>query len=142
MSSVTESEPREDAKSRRPGRRALAGEFLRFLIVGGINTVVAYGVYLLLLPWLRYEVAYAIGYAVGIATAYALSTAFVFRQPLRKRSAARFPLVYVVQFLVSLGLLRVAVEVFAVPQWLALAVSVVLTVPVTFVLSRWIVRAG
>jgi putative flippase GtrA len=123
-------------------KRLVAGEFLRFLIVGGINTVVAYGVYLVLLQWLRYEIAYAIGYVTGIATAYALSTAFVFRQPMRPRSAARFPLVYAVQFLVSLGLLRLAVEAFDVPQWLALAVSVVLTMPITFVLSRWIVRSG
>jgi putative flippase GtrA len=123
-------------------RRLIAGEFLRFLIVGGLNTGVAYVVYLLLLHWMRYEIAYAIGYVVGIVTAYTLSTTFVFRQPMRKRSAARFPLVYVIQFLISLGLLRVAVEVFAVPTWLALAISVALTMPVTFVLSRWIVRAG
>ena len=102
----------------------------------------AYAVYLFLLHWMRYEWAYAIGYAVGIAIAYALSTTFVFRQPMRKRSAARFPFVYVIQFLVSLGLLRLAVEILAVPQWLALAVSVGLTLPITFVLSRWIVRAG
>jgi putative flippase GtrA len=123
-------------------RRAIVGEFARFLIVGGANTLAAYAVYLLLLHWMRYEFAYAIGYVVGIGVAYALSTTFVFRRPMRKRSAARFPLVYAVQFLISLGLLRLAVEVFSVPQWLALAVSVVLTVPITFVLSRWIVRAG
>jgi putative flippase GtrA len=123
-------------------RRLVVGEFARFVLVGGANTAVAYAVYLFLLHWLRYEFAYAIGYAVGIAIAYALSTTFVFRQPMRKRSAARFPFVYVIQFLVSLGLLRLAVEVFAIPQWLALAVSVGLTLPITFVLSRWIVRAG
>jgi putative flippase GtrA len=91
---------------------------------------------------MRYEFAYAIGYVVGITVAYALSATFVFRQPMRKRSAARFPLVYAVQFLISLGLLRLAIEIFAIPQWLALAVSVVLTIPITFALSRWIVRAG
>lgn len=123
-------------------RRAIAGEFARFLIVGGANTLAAYAVYLLLLHWMRYELAYAIGYAVGITIAYALSTSFVFRRPMRKRSAARFPLVYAVQFLISLGLLRLAVEVFSIPQSLALAVSVVLTIPVTFALSRWIVRTG
>lgn len=127
---------------RLPRQRLVATEFLRFLLVGGVNTLVTYGVYLVLLHWLRYEFAYAAGYALGISTAYALSALFVFRQPLRTRSALRFPLVYVVQFLASLGVLRVAVEIFAVPQWLAFAVSVVLTLPITFVLSRWIVRAG
>lgn len=126
----------------RSTRRKIIGEFLRFLIMGGANTVVAYAVYILLLNWMRYEFAYTIGYAVGIAMAYALSTAFVFRQPLRKRSAMRFPFVYVAQFLVSFIILRVAVEVFHVPQWLALGFAVVLTIPVTFVLSRWVIRSG
>lgn len=122
--------------------KKISGEFLRFLVMGGANTIVAYIVYLILLQWLRYELAYAIGYAVGIGMAYVLSTTFVFRERLRKRSAVRFPLVYVAQFLVSFIILRIAVEVFHVPQWLALGCSVVLTIPVTFALSRWVIRAG
>ncbi|OJY92710.1 MAG: hypothetical protein BGP25_07380 [Lysobacterales bacterium 63-13] len=120
----------------------MAGEFLRFLIMGGTNTIVAYAIYLLLLQWMRYEIAYSIGYAVGIVLAYALSAAFVFRQPMRRRSAIRFPLVYLAQFLISLGLLRLAVEVIHIPQWLAFAFVVILTIPVTFLLSRWVLRSG
>jgi putative flippase GtrA len=122
--------------------RKMAGEFLRFLIMGGTNTIVAYAIYLLLLQWMRYEIAYSIGYAVGIVLAYALSAAFVFRQPMRRRSAIRFPLVYLAQFLISLGLLRLAVEVIHIPQWLAFAFVVILTIPVTFLLSRWVLRSG
>jgi putative flippase GtrA len=126
----------------RVGHRRLAGEFLRFLIMGGTNTIVAYAIYLLLLHWMRYEFAYTIGYGVGIVMAYGLSAAFVFRKPMRRRSALRFPLVYVAQFLVSLGLLRLAVEIIHIPQWLALGFAVILTIPVTFLLSRWILHAG
>ncbi len=122
--------------------RKMAGEFLRFLILGGTNTIVTYAIYLLLLRWMRYEIAYSIGYAVGIVLAYALSAAFVFRQPMRRRSAIRFPLVYLAQFLISLGLLRLAVEVIHIPQWLAFAFVVILTIPVTFLLSRWVLRSG
>lgn len=122
--------------------RQIGGEFLRYLIMGGTNTIVAYAIYLLLLNWMRYEVAYTIGYGVGIAMAYALSALFVFRKPMRKRSALRFPLVYVAQFLISLGLLRLAVEVIHIPQWLALGFAVILTIPVTFLLSRWVLHSG
>lgn len=122
--------------------RKMAGEFLRYLIMGGTNTIVAYAIYLLLLQWMRYEIAYSIGYAVGIVMAYALSAVFVFRKPMRKRSAMRFPLVYLAQFLISLGLLRLAVEVIHIPQWLALGFAVVLTIPVTFLLSRWVLNSG
>ncbi|MEZ5460903.1 GtrA family protein [Dokdonella sp.] len=122
--------------------RQVGGEFLRYLIMGGTNTVVAYAIYLLLLNWMRYEVAYTIGYGVGIVMAYALSAVFVFRKPMRKRSALRFPLVYVAQFLISLALLRLAVEVIHIPQWLALGFAVILTIPVTFLLSRWVLHSG
>ncbi|MEO7012821.1 MAG: GtrA family protein [Dokdonella sp.] len=140
--------PEEDSKAnatpKDPVRnyRKMAGEFLRYLVMGGTNTIVAYAIYLLLLQWMRYEIAYSIGYAVGIVMAYALSAVFVFRQPMRKRSAMRFPLVYLAQFLISLGLLRLAVEVIHIPQWLALGFAVVLTIPVTFLLSRWVLHSG
>lgn len=120
----------------------MAGEFLRFLIMGGTNTIVAYAIYLLLLQWMRYEIAYSIGYAVGIVLAYALSAAFVFRQPMRRRSAIRFPLVYVSQFLVSLGILHLAVEVAHIPEWLAFAIAVGVTIPITFAVSRWVLHNG
>lgn len=130
-----------DARIQR-GYRRIAGEFVRFLIMGGANTLVAYVIYLLLLNWLRYEIAYAIGYACGIVLAYTLSAAFVFRKPLSRRSAVRFPLVYVAQFLVSLGLLRIAVEIFNMPEWIAFGFAVALTIPVTFMLSRWVLHSG
>ena len=122
--------------------RRITGEFLRFLIMGGVNTFAAYVVYLLLLHWMRYELAYTIGYAVGIAMAYVLSAWFVFRTPMQKRSAARFPFVYLAQFLVSLGLLKIAVEIIQIAPWLALGFAVILTIPVTFLLSRWVLHAG
>jgi putative flippase GtrA len=135
-------EPKSKAPQQPIDYRRIAGEFLRFLLMGGMNTLVAYLIYLILLNWIRYEVAYAIGYATGIVIAYWVSAAFVFRKPMRGRSAIRFPLVYVTQFLVSGGILHVAVEIMHVPHWLAFIVAVGLTIPVTFALSRWVLHAG
>lgn len=132
----------EDDLSKPSTTRTLISEFARYLIMGTVNTIVAYAIYLFLLQWMRYEFAYTIGYTVGVLLAYGLSTAFVFRTPMRKRSAMRFPIVYVAQFLVSLVLLRLAVEVIHLPQWMALGFAVILTIPVTFLLSRWVLRSG
>ena len=122
-------------------RRRVAGEFLRFLVVGGTNTVVAYGLYLVLLHWLRYELAYSLAYLAGISVGYFMNTLFVFRQPLSRRAALRYPLVYLVQYLLSLLVLRVAVDLVGVPAWLALAFAIVATIPVTFALSRLVIHA-
>jgi putative flippase GtrA len=137
---IPESGPQEPRKP--IDHRRIAGEFMRFLLMGGMNTLVAYLIYLVLLNWIRYEIAYAIGYATGIVIAYWVGAAFVFRKPMRGRSALRFPLVYVAQFLVSAGILHVAVETMHLPHWLAFIVAVGLTIPVTFVLSRWVLHAG
>jgi putative flippase GtrA len=123
-------------------RRVMAGEFIRFIIVRGLCTVLSYGLYLLLLLKFSYESSYVVAFVVGVLVAYLVNSKFVFREPLRKRAALRFPLVYVFQFFANLILLRVAVEYLHIPATLALAVSIAITIPITFLLSRWVIRAG
>ena len=97
--------------------------------------------YLLFLRWMAYEAAYIVAFAFGIALAYVVNATFVFRQPMKRRSALRFPLVYVLQFMASLAMLHVAVENWRIPEAYALAISIGITLPPTFLLSRWILRA-
>jgi putative flippase GtrA len=111
-------------------------EALRFLVAGAINTATTYAIYLVLLPWLQYVLAYTIAYVAGIALAYALSTWYVFRVRRSTRGMLLFPLVYVVQYLLGVGMLQLAVSILAIPQKYALLVSIAVTVPVTFVLTR------
>jgi putative flippase GtrA len=119
-----------------------AGEVFRFLIGGVLNLIVGYGGYLVLLHWLNYELAYAISYVVAVAVSYLFSSLFVFRQPLRLRAALRYPLVYLVQFLLGLALLKLLIEALHVSAWLAPLIVSIFTIPITFLLSRIIVRAG
>lgn len=121
---------------------AWTGEVFRFLIGAALNIIVGYGSYLLLLQWLNYVPAYALAYTIGIAVSYVFNAMVVFRQPLRIRAALSYPLVYILQFLLGLVLLKILVETIHIPVWLGpLAVSA-LTLPVTFLLSRFIVRLG
>lgn len=119
-----------------------AGEVFRFALGAVLNVIVGYGSYLLLLHWLHYLAAYAIAYVIGIAVSYVFNALVVFRQPMRARAAVAYPLVYVVQFLLGLVLLKVLVEAVHIPVWLGPLVVSVLTLPVTFVMSRIIVRMG
>jgi putative flippase GtrA len=131
------------AHLRRPSlNRAWAGEVLRFLIGGVLNVVVGYGGYLILLHWFRYEVAYAIAYVLGITVSYVFGTLYVFRQPMRWRSALRYPLVYLLQFVLGLILLKILVEILHMPQRFAPLAVAVLTIPATFLASRTIIRTN
>ena len=117
-------------------------EFLRFVISRGACAVFSYGLYLVLLLIVRYEIAYVASYIAGIALAYFVSSRFVFQVAMSPRSAIRFPFVYLIQFIVSFILLRIAVQLVHIPPSIAYAVAVAVTIPLTFSLSRWIMRAG
>lgn len=108
--------------------------------MGGINAGLTYGLYLLLLLIVRYTFAYSGSYAAGIFLSYYLNARFVFRERLRLSKALKYPSVYLVQYLVGLGLLYLLVETLHLDKRLAPLAIVVITVPATFVLSRYIIR--
>jgi len=115
-------------------------QFTRFLIAGAVNTAVSYAVYLLLLALLPYLAAYTISYLAGIAISYLLLTRFVFRTERRLATAVRFPLVYVAQYLTGTTVLTLLVEAWGVRASIAAIAAIVASIPVTFVLSRLVLR--
>jgi putative flippase GtrA len=120
----------------------LRHQALRFLIAGAINTVATYAIYLALLPLLDYTLAYTIAYVTGIVISYLLNTSFVFRVTRTASNMATFPLVYVVQYLLGALVLNLAVRWLGIPEKFALIVSIVVTIPVTFFLSRALLHRG
>jgi putative flippase GtrA len=113
-----------------------ASSFLRFLISGGVNTAATYAVYLALLHIVRYKAAYTIAYIFGILLSFAINRFFVFQTHRGWRSILLFPFVYLSQYLVSLGVVWTWVEHFHLMKELAPLVAIVITIPLTFVLSR------
>lgn len=124
-----------------PHSAGITGEIARFILVRGACTVLSYGLYLLLLRWTRYEVAYIVAFVFGIVLAYVVNAIFVFREPMRRRSALQFPFVYLLQFAMTMAILRIAVEHLGVSETIALAIAIVISLPVTFLLSRWVLKA-
>lgn len=110
----------------------------RFLAAGGLNTVVTYLVYLALTHVIGYQIAYAIAYACGIVLSYWLNLRFVFKAEGNWRKFIRYPIVYAVQYGLSAVLLHVLVRDAGWRPALAPLVSIAATLPVTFVLSRWL----
>ncbi len=117
----------------------VTGEFARFLGVGAFNTVSGYLLYWALLSLLPYAAAYTVSYAIGIVISYLLNCRLVFRSKATWRGALRFPLVYLAQYALGLGLLALFVERLSLDQRLAAAAAAICCVPVTFLMSRWIV---
>ena len=118
--------------------KILQMDIARFLVSGGFNTVVTYGLYLLLLNVVSYASSYTIAYAAGILLAYNLNRYFVFKSHQGIKSAALFPLVYLAQYLTSLLILWVWVEKLGWDSRVAPLIAIAITVPITFVLSKYV----
>lgn len=121
-------------------QRNIHSEFFRFLLVGMSNTLVAYVVYLLLLPLLPYLYAYTLSYCVGVVNSYFMNVFFVFRKKVSLHSFLKFPFVYVVQYFLGATILWLLVDKLELaPAWAMVAVIIV-TVPITFLASRFVLK--
>jgi putative flippase GtrA len=115
-------------------------EFIRFLIVGGINTLSSYIIYTLFLLFFSYPIAYTLAYIIAIFVSYYLNTIFVFKHKTSLSKALQFPFVYLTQFLVGFVLLFILIDILGFNEFLAPFFVVLITIPVTFVLSRFIIK--
>ncbi len=113
-----------------------AQRWLRFIIGGGINTGFTYLVYLGINEILPYHVAYLIAYAVGVIFSYWFNARVVFRVPLSWKGLAAYPVVYVVQYLVSALCLGGLVEFLQVSELIAPLVVAVAMIPLTYLMSK------
>jgi len=118
--------------------RLLKQDFAKFLISGGFNTALTYGVYLLLLMFLPYTASYTISYITGIALAYLLNRFFVFKSHQGIKSVALLPLVYLIQYMVSMLILWCWVEKLGFADRLAPLAAIIITIPITYMLSKFV----
>lgn len=123
-------------------RLALDGlpRFVRFLLTGGLNTAVTYGVYLLLLGPIGYRWAYVASFVFGIGLSYAMLRWFVFQNAGRKHAWALVAATQLGQFVVGLAVVELWAGVLGWPKALAALASVAVCVPLTYAVHRWVFR--
>lgn len=114
--------------------------FVRFLIAGGFNTAMTYLLYLILLTVVSYQVSYTIAYVLGILLAFGLNRFFVFKTHRGVQSVLIFPFVYLIQYTVSIYVLWLWVEHYGLNDKLAPLAAIIITVPLTYLLSRLIFK--
>lgn len=117
-------------------------EILKFIIVGGINTLNYYVVYLLLLKLLHieYMISHITGFLVAFVISYYLNCYFVYRVKPTWRKFISFPITLIVNVSLQTVLLYVFVSWLNLPAEIAPFAGLVITIPITFVLSKWILK--
>lgn len=113
---------------------------MRFLLGGGTNTAFTYGIYLLFATILDYQLAFLIAYVTGIVFAYWFNSVIVFRVPLSWKGLSTYPLIYLIQYLLSAFFLKMLVEVAKIPQtWAPLWVAGGM-LPITFLMNKLVLE--
>jgi putative flippase GtrA len=111
---------------------------VRFLFSGLLNTGIVYLLYLGFLRIYSYHIAYTGSFVLGILISYGLNAKFVFRSSIAFGSLIRFFAVYLTQYVLGLVLLVILIDFFKIAAWIAPIFTLLITVPLTFVLSRTI----
>ncbi len=117
-------------------------EILKFIIVGGINTLNYYVVYLLLLKLLHieYMISHITGFLVAFVISYYLNCYSVYRVKPTWRKFISFPITQIVNVSLQTVLLYVFVSWLNLPAEIAPFAGLIITIPITFILSKWILK--
>jgi putative flippase GtrA len=107
---------------------------IRFLFVGGVNTVVGYGAYAIcLLLGLHYALAQLISTVIGATNSYMWNKYFTFRQSKKSaKEVVRFVSVYAVSYALNYGLLKLMIDVVGLNEYIAGAIGLVVTTLVSW----------
>ncbi|MCL2355539.1 MAG: GtrA family protein [Defluviitaleaceae bacterium] len=115
-------------------------QFIKFGIVGVINTIVFLSVYYVLL-WLcvHYLAANLVAFVISVLNAFFLSGKFVFKDS-KTSAALRLAKVYAAYgftFLLGTASLFVMVEIFGISQFIAPLLNMLVTVPTNFLVNKF-----
>ncbi|MFJ9930630.1 MULTISPECIES: GtrA family protein [Streptomyces] len=120
----------------------IARQIVTFAVVGVLNTAVYYGLYLLFLNWLPYLAAHVLAFALSMVGSFFLNARFTYRIRPTWRKFLLFPLTNAANFVITTVGVYVIVDVLHAGSRFAPLLASAAAIPVTFVVSRWIMLPG
>ncbi len=121
------------------GLTKIPEQFIRFLIIGTLNTAFAYGLYaLFIFVGCHYALAVFLSTVIGICFSFKTLGAFVFDNP-DNRLIFKFFSVYVVCYFVNVGILKLLTGAGMQNLYLAGLISSFLVAMVSFFLNKFVV---
>ncbi|MFF6783269.1 GtrA family protein [Streptomyces sp. NPDC012510] len=124
-----------------PERRT-SGQIIAFALVGVVNTVIYYGLYLLFLNGLPYLGAHVLAFALSMTGSFFLNARFTYRTRPTWRKFLLFPLTNATNFLITTAGVYVIVDVLHTGNRFAPLLASGAAIPVTFLVSRMIMLRG
>ena len=122
-----------------PKRKQQIGEIVRFGIVGGVATLIQYGVYLLMLYAVSPTLSNTIGYAVSFLFNFVASTRYTFKVKTNARHGAGFALSHLINYGIQIVMLHLFMAL-GFSEKLAPVPMFCVCVPINFLLVRFFLK--
>ena len=113
-------------------------KLIKFILAGLSNTIFSYIIYLVLLIFFNYLISYLISIFLSIIYAYKINTKFVFEVNSRSRYKSLFFVIYTIQILANIFLLKLSIDVFMLSKYIAPLLNIVIVSPITFVTCHYL----
>ncbi|MEU5086772.1 GtrA family protein [Streptomyces sp. NPDC021356] len=119
-------------------RNPMTRQIVTFAVVGVLNTATYYVLYLLFLTRLPYLLAHVLAFFLSMIGSFFLNARFTYRTRPTWRKFLLFPLTNAANFLITTAGVYVIVDVLHAGSRFAPLLASAAAIPVTFVVSRWI----
>ncbi|EYT78479.1 GtrA family protein [Streptomyces andamanensis] len=119
-------------------RNPMARQVVTFAVVGALNTATYYLLYLLFLTRLPYLLAHVLAFFLSMIGSFFLNARFTYRTRPTWRKFLLFPLTNAANFVITTAGVYVIVDVLHAGSRFAPLLASAAAIPVTFVVSRWI----
>lgn len=122
------------------GPRSVRSSAWRFLVAGGVNTLITGIALSLLARVLDPRLAYTLVFLAGIGISVALAGGFIFGVPMTSRLGMRYVAMYLAVYLLGLAAIWLATHAGMPDEWSGAVVLI--TAPLTFVGGRLVMTGS
>ena len=116
-------------------------EFVRFVIVGGIATIIHYGIYLLLNQFLNVNIAYSLGYIISWCCNFYLSSKFTFKSRATIKKGIGFAASHLINYLLHIIFLNLFLYIGIAEEYAPIPVYCCV-IPINFILVRTVFKSN
>lgn len=114
--------------------------FLRFLLLGGMNTILTLLIYWLLILFYGHNTSYATAFIIGILFSYAANSVYTFKTKIELKRLPLYIIGYVLSYLFGSMILNISVGEFGIHKQVAIFLVIGLSIPVNYIISHFILK--
>lgn len=114
----------------------LSIEFMKFVIIGVINTFNGTLFSYIYSSFLNENIAFIFGYITGLLISYLLNSYFTFKESLSIQKFIRFAISYIPNFLIQYIVVLIVINILDWYNLIAYGLAALIGVPVTFIIMK------